>query len=361
MVKLRAAIIGTGNIANSHLAGYRLLPDYEVVAGVDVLPERAQAFCGKWDVARPFCDWREMLDTVHPDVVSICTWEEFHAEIVIGAAERGVRGILCEKPMAMNLGEADRMLAACAKAGTQLAIGHMRRYNPHYIEARRLLDENRIGTVERMWAIMAGWDMFLWGVHYADMLHYLNHDGDLRWVMGQIDWRQRGMSYPYSQHWLKVRGDAYFLEDNASALMEFDNNVRVVWESGMHSPNLYKRPDGGHGWCEIHILGSTGEIRVSDTYIQHRLRGDVEWTRLSWREEGNQAEFDAAMFAGELGELARCIETGAEHQLSGRGGRKALEMLMAIYESARLRTMVTIPLQQAENPLALMIKSGELG
>ncbi|MHB9031973.1 MAG: Gfo/Idh/MocA family protein [Anaerolineae bacterium] len=361
MGKLRAAIIGTGNIANSHMLGYRTLPEVEVVAGADVLPGRAEAFGAKWQIPQALGDWRSMLEQVRPDIVSVCTWEEFHADLVCGAAERGARGILCEKPMAMNLGEADRMLAACDKTGTKLAIGHMRRYNPHYLEAKRLIDSGAVGQVESMWSLVAGWDMFLWGVHYADMLHMLNGDGSLRWVMGQVDWRQRGMSYPYSQHWLKVRGDAYYLEDNASALMEFDNGVRAIWESGMHSPQLYQRSDGGHGRCEIRISGTEGEICVSDSFIRRRGRGEAEWTRTSWRDGMDPKAFDAAMFGGELGELAHCIVSGAEHQLNGRRGRKALELLMAIYESARLRAPVEIPLQQTANPLKLMIDSGQLG
>ncbi len=362
MTPYRAAIIGTGGIAHSHMAAYRALPMLEVVAGADIVPANCESFCAKWAVPRRYADWRELLAAERPQILSVCTWEDSHAKIVVAAAESGVQGILCEKPMAMDLAEADRMLAACEKSGTVLAIGHMRRYNPHYAEAQRLLGAGAIGPVERMWAYMGGWDVFLWGIHYADMLHYLNGDGSLRWVMGQIDWATRGMGYPYSQRFRERRGPDWVAEDDALGLMEFDNGVRVVWESGLHSPGLWQSAGGRHsGFCEIRIYGSEGEIRVGDTHLAHRLRGAAEWTRTSHWSQETREQFTNAMFIAEMKELVECVETGREHPLNGRRGRKALEMLMAIYESARRRALVTLPLAVPDNPLLTMAKAGDLG
>jgi predicted dehydrogenase len=254
------------------------------------------------------------------------------------------------------------MLDACECSSTVLAIGHMRRYNPHYIEARRLIEAGIIGQVERMWAYVGGWDMFLWGIHYADMLHYLNHDGSVRWVMGQIDWSQRGMSYPYSQHFLERRGEHFIAEDNVAALMEFDNGVHVVWQSGSHSPALWQSPDGRHsGWCEICIYGDEGEIRVGDTHITYRGQAAAEWVRASYLDPDKREQFYDDQFIAEIKELMGCVERGSEHQLNGWRGRKALELLMAIYESARRRALVELPLTVRDNALIAMATSGELG
>lgn len=360
--KYRAAVIGTGGIANSHLAAYRALGMAEVVAGADINPTNLQSFCSKWEIPQQYADWRQLLTAARPELLSVCTWEDSHAEIVVAAAESGVQGILCEKPMAIDLAEADRMIAACERSDTVLAIGHMRRYNPHYVEACRLVEEGSIGRVERMWAYLGGWDVFLWGIHYADMLHYLNQDGALCWVMGQIDWSQRGMSYPYSQRILEVRGERFIAEDNALGLMEFDNGVHVVWESGSHSPALWKPADGRHsGWCEIRIYGSDGEIRVGDLHLAHRGLGAAEWTRTSYVDPLRREQFYVDQFAAELKELIACVEGGLEHRLNGRRGRKALELLLAIYESARRRALVPLPLAVQDNPLIAMARAGDLG
>jgi predicted dehydrogenase len=138
------------------MAAYHRLDGVEVTAGADVNPQAVQGFCAQYQIPQAYTDWRELLRSEQPEVLSVCTWEDSHAEIVTAAARGGVRAILCEKPMAMNLAEADAMLAACEEAGTVLAIGHMRRYNPHYMEARRLIEEGAIGEVDRMWAYMGG-------------------------------------------------------------------------------------------------------------------------------------------------------------------------------------------------------------
>ena len=88
MAPYRAAIIGTGGIANNHMAAYRALPMLEVVAGADIVPANRESFGAKWAIPRCYADWRELLAAERPQFLSVCTWEDSHAEIVVAAAAR---------------------------------------------------------------------------------------------------------------------------------------------------------------------------------------------------------------------------------------------------------------------------------
>src|SRR5262245_2040208 len=121
--KLGIGIIGCGNIANKqHLPNYARNPRARVVAVADVDPERARATAERWELVAHFQDYRDLL--AHPDVeaVSVTTWPGAHAEPVIAAAEAG-KHIMCEKPIATTLEEADAMVAAAERARVKFCMG----------------------------------------------------------------------------------------------------------------------------------------------------------------------------------------------------------------------------------------------
>src|SRR5439155_5459225 len=125
--------------------GWKELPECELVAGCDVREENAARLAEEFGIARIYTDYRELLEREQPELVAICTWPGTHAEIAVAAAEAGARGILCEKPMCLSLGEADAMIGACERRGTRLAIAHNQRCERRNHAARRLLAEGAIG------------------------------------------------------------------------------------------------------------------------------------------------------------------------------------------------------------------------
>ena len=115
--KLRIGIIGTGGIANSHIASYLKQPDVEVVAGADLIPGKAAEFFKSHEVeAKDFTDYKEMIDTMNLDAVSVCTYNCTHAECTIYALEHGLP-VLLEKPMTVTLEEAIAIRKAEKKSG----------------------------------------------------------------------------------------------------------------------------------------------------------------------------------------------------------------------------------------------------
>ncbi|HVW37868.1 MAG TPA: Gfo/Idh/MocA family oxidoreductase [Pirellulales bacterium] len=121
-------------------------PQVELIAGSSRDRGRRDRFAARTS-ARVYADWREMLDRESPDIVSVAAYAPQHAEMTVACAERGVRAIYCEKPIATKLADAERMLAACRKSGSLLAINHNRRFQPHFRRLRSFVAEGGLGEL----------------------------------------------------------------------------------------------------------------------------------------------------------------------------------------------------------------------
>src|SRR5690606_18658129 len=113
-------------------------PHTKIVALADISYNNALAFQEEHGGDRIYTDYHQMLAEEQPDIVSICTWPHLHAEMVIAAAEAGVKAIHCEKPMAPTYGEAVRMVEVCEQRGVQLTFNHQRRFGPPFRKAKEL-------------------------------------------------------------------------------------------------------------------------------------------------------------------------------------------------------------------------------
>jgi predicted dehydrogenase len=185
----RVGFIGCGGIARAHAKGYAEVPECQIVAAADISQEAVDGFGEQFGVSRRFTSYEEMLAAEKPDIVSVCTWPPQHPEPVVAAARAGAKGILCEKPMALTLPEADRMNEAARAAGSILIVGHQRRFDSRYALARKLVADGAVGTLEEILAICNG-DLFSDGTHAIDLMRFLAGDAPVNWVFGQIDLRQ---------------------------------------------------------------------------------------------------------------------------------------------------------------------------
>ena len=121
---LRVGIIGTGGISGAHIKTYMAQPDVEIVAGCDLIPGKAEKKFAEYKVenAKFFTDYKEMIDTVPMDAVSVCTYNRTHAECTIYALEHGLN-VLLEKPMSVTLEEAVAIHKAEKKSGKIVSVG----------------------------------------------------------------------------------------------------------------------------------------------------------------------------------------------------------------------------------------------
>ncbi|MGB0605652.1 MAG: Gfo/Idh/MocA family protein, partial [Candidatus Latescibacterota bacterium] len=133
MASYRTGIIACGIIARVHARGWLGVPNQPTQIGAlaDTNPDARSEFGDFFnvDAGSRYGDYREMLDKEGLDFVDVCSWHQQHAEMVIAAAARKPKAILCQKPMAVDLGEADAMLTACQRNGVKLLIAFQR---PHH-------------------------------------------------------------------------------------------------------------------------------------------------------------------------------------------------------------------------------------
>lgn len=322
----RVAIIGCGGISRRHARGFRDQPGCELVAGADVKTENAAKLAAEFEIPRTYTDHRALLEKERPDLVAICTWPGTHAEIVIAAAAAGAVGVLCEKPACLSLEEADAMIAACLRAETCLAIAHHHRFGRANTTARRLIAAGAIGVPT---LLRGGTDGGLLnnGTHFIDTCRYLLGDPAARWVMGQVE--RRTDRYE--------RGHP--IEDRCLGLVGLEGGARLLVESDM--------PPDWPGGCFVY--GTEGTLRLEESGLSLQNAEGSGWRSVPLDEETNQHQ-----------ELIAWVEGGPESRQSARLARPTTEIMMALYESARSRALVTLPLPSTRSPLHLMLEEGAL-
>lgn len=325
----RAAVIGCGRIAStiedelralpglqplpySHAGAYRAADRVELVAAVDPDDGRRVEFGRRWGVAHLFSDIATMLTEIRPDIVSICTPTRLHADLLILAAQHGVSGIILEKPVSTTLEQADRMQAVAAATGTTVAINHTRSYDPFHVRAQELIEQGFIGRPETVFACWGeGWSFG--GSHLFDLLRLFLGGHPTRVF---CDGESGGNSDP--------GGHAY---------LTYDTGTRVF----VSAPRVPSAP------LEVDVVGTEGRLRIG-TFSLQLLRNDrslgfpvpTEWpfpARLEMRSAMTRL----------VEELIGAIEGGPPVRSGLAAGRQALEIAVALAESARLGAPVDLP------------------
>ncbi|NLC45309.1 MAG: Gfo/Idh/MocA family oxidoreductase [Clostridiales bacterium] len=146
--KLRVGIIGTGWIAEAHIAKYKNMADVEIVAGADLIPGKAEAFFERYGVPNVKCfeSHTDMLNSVELDAVSVCTYNATHAECTIDSLNKGVN-VMLEKPMCVTVEEAVEIIRAERKSGKILSIGFQPRFDPNMKKIKEIVDSGALGDI----------------------------------------------------------------------------------------------------------------------------------------------------------------------------------------------------------------------
>lgn len=236
-----------------HIPAYAHLPFTEVVGICDLQQERIQDAISDWSETFPnlkgFTNYREMLEVCKPDILSVVTSDNRHAEIVVDAVEAGVKGIYCEKPIATTLADADRMILAAESRQIAMVINHTRRWIPVFRDVKRLLDERVIGDLKRITLNFNGPRAIIFrnGTHMIDMICFLS-GSEPAWVFAELD-------DGYENYW-PYQGDGgrnADLEPGCSGFIHFKNGVRAFYNGtkGIESRQGFQL-DGTDGWIFIH-------------------------------------------------------------------------------------------------------------
>lgn len=323
-------------MSHAHAQGYNSSSDAQIVALADIVEENALAFQELRGGDRIYTDYHEMLSQENLDVVSISTWPHLHADMVVACADAGVKAVHCEKPMAITYGDCKRMINACKASETQLTFNHQRRFGAPYVKAKELIDDGVIGDLVRMEATCP--DLFDWGTHWFDMLNKFNGEGEIDWVIGQVDVRNHRTVFGVT------------LEGHGLSHFRYKNGVMGMLASGVGS---------GDRHLSIHVTGTDGTIEIGHSEeVPLRMwgKGQSGWATV------DVAEGMHGMGSVETGvhDLIDALKTGREPELSGAKAMRATEMIYATYESSRRRARIDLPLDIEDSPLHAMLNSGDL-
>ncbi len=325
----RVGVIGCGSISNLHMTGYNGDDRFQVVAASDPVDEALNNFSDQYDIVGRYQDARDMLDKENLDVVSICTWHKLHAPMTIAACARKPKAILCEKPMGTNLGECDEMLIAAKRNDVKLAIAHQRRFNPAWTDARQLIAEGAIGAPKQVYT-SGGQGLLNDCSHLLDFMRYVMSDPTAQWVMGNIERKT-------DRYERDIR-----IEDKSAGIIGFDN--------GAIGTLLQELAPGRQGGT---VYGEDGILDIDERRV--RMLSTRTGT---WEERPSEGLDNSVGQARDLGDwLDGTLDT---FRGEATNGRAAVEIIMAIYESARLHEMVQMPVKTHCSPIDVMIDDGDL-
>ncbi len=168
--ELKVAVIGAGDMGVRHLKAWQNVPEARVVALVEGVAPRLEAVGKETGITNLFTDYKEGIEQSRPDVVSVCLPTAFHAPVSLFALEHGAH-VLCEKPIALTVADAEQMQQAAESRGLKLATGFMLRYSAAFARLKQWLDEGRIGR-----PVMAVSENFM-GIRPKIVMHAKNING----------------------------------------------------------------------------------------------------------------------------------------------------------------------------------------
>jgi predicted dehydrogenase len=331
-------IVGAGVISSTHARAIAALPAAELVAVTDVVPERAKAFAEKYG-CQAESDLGALLARGDVDVVSVCVPSGLHAKVGIQVAAAG-KHLVVEKPIDVTLAAADRLIHAVRAAGVEMTVISQHRFDPGLVELRRLLDSGALGRLvvgeaSTKWYRTQGYyDSAVWrgtqaldggalmnqGIHYLDLL---------RWNMGPL--AEVSAVCTTQTHQMEA-------EDVALAILRFSSGaVGTLVASTAIFPGFAQR---------LEISGTGGTVVIENGEIVHRAfsaeqpepgdRGSqVGIGAIGQDAAANAAALGVASHAAQIADLMAAIDEGRQPLVTAESGRDALEVVCAVYESAR--------------------------
>jgi UDP-N-acetyl-2-amino-2-deoxyglucuronate dehydrogenase len=343
------ALVGCGRISRKHCEGLKEVEGAKLVAVCDLIPERAESTGTQWRVPW-YTSYEAMVSETHPAIVNVCTESGNHATIAIDVMKRFGCNVIVEKPMALRLSDADAMIQTAREAGVRLFTVKQNRFNAPIQLLKRALDEGRFGRVlmitsrvrwhrEQEYYDQAPW-RGTWAqdggcitnqaIHYVDLM---------QWLGGPV-----ASVYAVSRCFLHDME----AEDTAVATWQYASGALGAFEA-----TTCANPKDLEG--SISVLGEKGEVEIAG-FAVNEVR---TWAFDEERPEDRQVQDVSyvpdnvygfgheALFRSVLDSLA----TGQPNMLEGGEGRKALELVTAMYEAIETGMQVELGTSYAHSLL----------
>jgi predicted dehydrogenase len=356
--KVGVGLVGSQFISTIHAEALQSVSDAEILAVMSPTERHARDFASKYDIAAHFTALDDMLAMDGIDMVVIGAPNSLHCDIALRAAEAG-KHVVVEKPLCLNLAEADRMIAACSDAGVKLMYAEELCFTPKYVRLKELLDEGALGMpvllkqsekhdgphADHFWDVerSGGGVTMDMGCHAIQFFRWLNGKSPITSVYAHMS---------TSVHGEKTKGD-----DNAIIILEFENGVTAVAEeSWTKLGGMDDRAEihGSHGVAYADVLQGNS-IQTYSTkgvgYAVEKAGSTVGWSYTMYEEIWNYG------FPHEFEHFVHCVKHDEAPAVTGEDGRAVLEVIFAAYESAGTGRKVTLPFTtDADKPYKLWKK-----
>ena len=339
---LKFGLIGCGRISKKHFDSIKQLDNSSITACCDINAKKAKSSAATHNIANYYRDHKEMLSKEKLDAVIICTPSGLHPEIGIDAANAGLH-VITEKPMAINLKEADKLIKACDHNKVKLFVVKQNRLNPTMKFLKNAIRKNRFGRIylaqsNVFWQRpQSYYDLARWrgtwefdggafmnqASHYVDALHWLI--GEVDYVMAETATMARNIE----------------TEDTGSAIIKFRNGVIATL-----NVTMLTYPKNFEG--SVTILGENGTAKLGGIAINKIEK----WEFSNYDDDDKKIEESnynpmSVYGHGHLPYYKNVVSSLLGQTVpntDGREGRKSLEIIKAIYKSAKYGKKIALPL-----------------
>ncbi len=329
--RMRFGLIGCGRVAPRHTQSIRELSETQLIAVADVIESRAQRFARDTG-ADVYTDYRQLIERRDIDIVNICTPSGLHAQMAIDALQAG-KHVIVEKPMALSLEDADRMIDTARLTGRQLCVVLQNRYNPPMQDLRRVIDEGRLGKLLLSNATVRwyrpqeyyedGWHG-TWAMDGGALMNQCIHHIDaLQWLMGRVE---SVLAYTATlAHQMEA-------EDAGVALLRFTSGALGVIEG-----STLTYPENLEG--SVAIFGECGSVKVGGTALNRKVfwkvAGELEHEKeLLTREQLDPSSVYGTSHKAVIADMIDALRTNRAPRTDGTTARCSLAVVLAIYQAA---------------------------
>jgi len=322
---VKVGLVGAGFIGKTHAHAYESIPEAEVVAVADIDREAADSLAEKVG-ARACYDAQEVISAQDVQVVDICLPTYLHARFVVEAAREG-KHVLCEKPIALTLDQADHMVAAIRESGVISMVAHVIRFWPQYVTIKELFDSGSLGTPVLTRAVRLS-EAPGWASWFKDP--QLSGGAILDLHIHDLDYVYSLFGRPQSVYAVGAKSE-FGAWDSVVTALDYGDSKAVVEASNM-------MPDGYPFEMDLRLLGSEGcaeyRFRVSGQVGDR----DSAQTELRWYRSGAPAEdlpySQEDAYHAELAYFVQCVSEGRHPtQATFEEAREVLEIALAARES----------------------------
>lgn len=345
MKKLNIGVIGAGSISESHMSSYANHPHVQLVAIADLNLERAQKRADQYGFEQVTADYKALLANEKVEAVSICTWNNLHAEMAVAALEAG-KHVLVEKPLAKTVEEALKIQEAVKKSGKTLQVGFVRRHADNTKLVKKFIDNGDFGdiyygkaSILRRLGNPGGWfsdqersgggPVIDLGVHIIDILWYLMGKPKVASVSANTYNKLGNRKNIQNLSFYKAADydpSKNTVEDLANAMIRFENGASILVDVSF---TLHAKKDESI----VKLYGEKGGAELEPELMIVSEKYD---TIINALPQVDNLGFDfSGSFQNEINHFVECVRNGTETNSPVEDGVEIMKILTAIYESSQ--------------------------